>query len=64
MHPAGSDGKMVLPSGAVYARPRLSRRGFSPPDPEPLYNIFCWGLLGFFIDIIFGLDYKKAKPLS
>jgi hypothetical protein len=33
MHPAGSDGKMVLSSGPVCARPRLS--ALIPPAPKP-----------------------------
>jgi hypothetical protein len=36
MHPAGSDGKMVLSSGAVYARPRLP--ALTTLDPEPRYG--------------------------
>jgi hypothetical protein len=36
MHPAGSDGKMVLSSGAVSARPRLP--ALIAPDPEPRYG--------------------------
>ena len=36
MHTAGSDGEMVLSSGAVYARPRLP--ALTAPDPEPRYG--------------------------
>jgi len=36
MHPAGSAGKMVLSSGAVFARPRLP--ALTPLDPEPRYG--------------------------
>jgi hypothetical protein len=36
MHPAGSDGKMVLSSGAVFARPRLP--ALIPLAPEPRHG--------------------------
>jgi len=36
MHPAGSDGKIVLSSGAVFARPRLP--ALTAPDPEPRHG--------------------------
>jgi len=36
MYPAGSDGKMILSSGAVFSQPRLP--ALNPPDPEPRHG--------------------------